>query len=103
MAKKKVDIKETVYGYKTKYDKGFTSAEIKDLLTKFSKLKEEKFCEALGVHGAACINGETVTYHHDIAHALEVVLEGKRNRHETESLMWNNLTNLNIELHAKKN
>lgn len=66
-----------LYSYPTKYEIGFTSLEIKELLEKY-KIDSEKFYTALGVNTCAVIDGETVTYHCDIEKGLRCVLENRQ-------------------------
>lgn len=70
------NITSVVDKFPVKYEYGFTSSEIKKLLTDYG-VDKEKFYEALGINTCMLIEGETITYHCDIEKALYCVLENR--------------------------
>lgn len=71
-----MDIEKIVYEYPTKYQEGFVRKEIKQLLTEHN-LDEDAFYKALGVNTCMVMDGQTVTYHCDIAKAFYCVVENR--------------------------
>lgn len=62
-----MNIKETVYNYKTKHESGFTSQEIKDLINiNYPDISMDKFNDALFCVTARVIDDEIVIYKHDV-------------------------------------
>lgn len=70
-------IQEHVNNFKTKYEEGFLSSEIKTLLKDYPELNMEKFDAALT--GITCMirDGQIVIYHHDIEKALYCGIENR--------------------------
>lgn len=62
-------LKLLVKKIKTKHKKGFLDSEIHDLITK-QNIDKIKFFEILGVNTCLIINGELITYKHDVLNAL---------------------------------
>lgn len=72
-----MDLKDIVYGFKTKNPEGFIQSEIYELLIGFPQVNMEKFNDAL--YGISClkIGDNLVIYHHDIEKALICGLENR--------------------------
>ena len=70
------NITNIVNNYPVKYEYGFTSEEIKNLLKEYD-LNSESFYKALGVNTCMIIDGQTITYHCDIENALFCVVENR--------------------------
>ena len=74
------NIREKVYGFKTKNKEGFVKSEIDALLKDYPNINMDKFNSAL--MGITCmrINNETVIYHCDIDKALRCGIENRNLR-----------------------
>jgi hypothetical protein len=71
------NIKEKVYGFKTKYKEGFTTEEVDVLVKECFGFNMEKFNKALtGVTGEV-VNGEPLVYHSDVEKALRCGIEDR--------------------------
>lgn len=70
------NITNIVNKYPVKYEYGFTSEEIKNLLKEYD-LNPESFYNALGINTCMIIDGQTITYHCDIEKALFCVVENR--------------------------
>ena len=72
------EVREFVYNYKTKYKRGFTDEEVKEVLKKYPEADNEKFHDAMiGNTGILSDEGEFVNYHVDVLHALYCGLENR--------------------------
>jgi hypothetical protein len=71
------ELEEFVYQYPTKYKQGFLGKEIEAIKTKFPKINEDKFFNAL--KGITCqMEAEgLVIFHCDILNALRCGLENR--------------------------
>lgn len=78
-----IDLEQYVTYFPTKHDAmGFTDREVDELLIVFPKITKKKFYKAMGVHTAMEIDGETVTYRHDVLLAIQCILEKRKPRLE---------------------
>lgn len=68
--KEKVSIKYHVYNFKTKYEHGFISEEIEEILKSYPKINMDKFNDALRGNTCMMRDGKIITYHCDIEKAL---------------------------------
>jgi hypothetical protein len=75
-----MNIKEKVYGYKTKHKQGFVQLEINELLKDFPGINMEKFNDALRGNTCMVIKGEIIQYHCDIEKALYCGVENRNLR-----------------------
>lgn len=64
------NIKNVLYGYKTRYDGGFTRREIERILKVFPKVNKDKFNYGLSHTQASNINNELVVDKDDIEEIL---------------------------------
>lgn len=71
------NIYEHVYNYPTKHPKGFIGTEIEELLKSYPTVNKEKFFDALRGNTCMIFEGQIVTYHCDIAKAIECGLENR--------------------------
>jgi hypothetical protein len=73
------NIREKVYGFKTKNKEGFVQSEIDSLLKDYHDINMDKFSALMGI---TCmrINDETVIYHCDIDKALRCGVENRNLR-----------------------
>ena len=72
------DLHYLVYNFKTKNKEGFTSEETRNLVANnFPNLTHKKFAKLLGTNTVMVIDGEVVTYHTDVYHALIQVVENR--------------------------
>ena len=76
--KSKPDIFKKLKKFKRKNKEGFTFAEIDTFLKGFPEIDVKKFYKAMGTHTCMEINGEAVTYIHDIELALTLVIYNKK-------------------------
>lgn len=74
----KMNIREKVYKYPTKYKEGFIQSEIDNLLKDFQDIDMEKFNSALVGNTCMVKDNEIIQYHCDIEKALVCGIE-KRN------------------------
>ena len=70
------NITNVVNDFPVKYEHGFTTSEIKKLLTEYD-INEDTFYESLGINTCMVIDGQTITYHCDIEKALFCVVENR--------------------------
>lgn len=72
-----MELRDVVYGFKTKNPQGFIQSEIYELLIRYPDINLDKFNDALC--GITCmkIDGNIVIYHHDIEKALRCGLENR--------------------------
>lgn len=70
-------IENFVNNYPTKYQQGFTSYEIANILLKFKKINKEKFWNALVGDTCMMINNQIIRYHCDVIKALNCGLENR--------------------------
>lgn len=74
--KQQKSVWDIVKEYPTKYKEGFTSIEVALLLLKhFPEVEIKQFYDKLGVHTAALIDGQSVTYHSDVELGIRCCLE----------------------------
>ena len=72
-------IEDILYGFKTKYQEGFTSSEIDDLLAKhFPSVKRDELNSNIGVVTYTSIDGETIIYGCDIVVALKCTISKRK-------------------------
>jgi hypothetical protein len=71
------NIREKVYGFKTKHKEGFVRSEIDTLLKDYPNINMDKFNEAL--FGITCMmkDNEMVIYHCDVEKALHCGIENR--------------------------
>ena len=74
------NIKESVYGFKTKHEEGFVMGEIDELLKEFPGINRDKFDGALTGITCMMIDDEMVIYHCDIELALRCGIEAREPR-----------------------
>lgn len=72
-----MEIKDVVYGFKTKNKEGFIQSEIYELLIRYPEINIDKFNDALSGISCLKIDGSVVIYHHDIEKALGCGLENR--------------------------
>jgi hypothetical protein len=77
------NITNVVNKFPVKYEYGFTTSEIIELLTEYD-INSEKFYTSLGVNTCMIIDGQSITYHCDIEKALFCVVENR----EQNFLEW---------------
>lgn len=75
---KKENIKEKVYGFKTKNKEGFTESEIGTLLKDYPNINMDKFKDALMGNTCMIIDDEIITYHCDVLTALRCGIENRK-------------------------
>lgn len=68
---------EDVYNYPTKSPYGFTNEEMAELLKKYPNVNMEKFNNAMWGNTCMMIEGKIITYHCDVAKALQCGLENR--------------------------
>ena len=68
------NISEIINNYPTKYEQGFTSNEIQELLFDYN-INFDLFFENMGLNTSTIIDGEFITYHSDIKKTLNRILD----------------------------
>jgi hypothetical protein len=68
------NICEIVNNYPTKYEHGFTSNEIQELLIDYN-INHDLFFENMGLNTSMIIDGEFITYHSDIKKTLNKIID----------------------------
>lgn len=68
------NISEIVNNYPTKYEQGFTSNEIQELLFDYN-INFDLFFENMGLNTSSIIDGEFITHHSDIKKTLNRILD----------------------------
>lgn len=72
-------LQEKVYNYPTIHKEGFTKEEYLELLKDYPNVIMEKFWDALtGTTGMVTTDGKFITYHCDIAKAIECGLDNRK-------------------------
>ena len=69
-----VDFRKVIEDYATKYEKGFTCDEQRDLCTKLD-VDVDEYYEKLGINTCMVIDGDIITYHCDVEMAIGACLE----------------------------
>lgn len=64
------ELQETIYSYPTKNPEGFTDSEVLDLSRKFKNINHSKLANSLNGNTCLFIDGEIVTYRHDVLLAI---------------------------------
>lgn len=81
MAKKKLigyeELKQIVYNYQTKYKEGFIYEEIISFTNSFNNINMDKFWKAMECNTCLIKDGNVVSYHTDVFHALLCGLEDR--------------------------
>ena len=70
-------LKDKVYNFPTKYEQGFIQSEIEKILEDSPEINMDKFNDALRGNTFMVIDGNIITYHCDILHALRCGLENR--------------------------
>lgn len=74
-------LKKFVFDYKTKYEQGFTTEELKnivqDIIKKVPAFNVEKMEEAFYGNTCMFIEGNVITYHVDVINALKCGIENR--------------------------
>lgn len=71
------NVQHIVHNYPTKYERGFTSTELNELLVQYG-INITEFFYRLGIgHTCMVIDGNTIRYHCDIITALRCVIENR--------------------------
>lgn len=68
-------IRGKVYGFKTKFEHGFTYQEIDELLKDFPSVSRDDFYEKLGINTCMIVEREVINYHCDVELALRCCIE----------------------------
>lgn len=75
-----MEIREKVYGFKTKHKEGFTLTDIEELLQDYPNMNRDRFDDALMGDTCLVIDDEIVRYHHDVELALRCGVENRKPR-----------------------
>ena len=70
-------IYKRVYGFKTKYQEGFTADEIKELLKFYPHIDMDKYYKAVQGDTCAVIDNQIIQYHCAIEEAIRCGLENR--------------------------
>lgn len=70
-------LKDKVYNYPTKYEEGFTSIEIVELLKEYPDVNMDKFNNAMIGNTCMMKDSKIINYHVDVLTALRCGLENR--------------------------